>query len=1429
MSGGPGQTDILAIGFLVKERWKVLKKIGGGGFGEIYEAVDLESRESVALKVESATQPKQVLRMEVAVLKKLQGKDHVCQFIGCGRNDKFNYVVMELQGRNLADLRRSQARGTFSLSTTLRLGKQMLEAIESIHSLGFLHRDIKPSNFAMGRLPGTHRNCYMLDFGLARQYTSSTGEVRPPRAVAGFRGTVRYASVNAHKNREMGRHDDLWSLFYMLVEFAIGQLPWRKIKDKEQVGLIKEKYDHRLLLKHMPAGFQAFLDHVSTLEYLTQPDYELILSLLESSMHELGVTENEPYDWERSGADASVTTTTTTSTPPQQQQHTRHTAAALGVAHPTPPLLLGDVQQRESTYDVLQDEQLSEQENAPSPLQPVRPPPGCPPPAPPPPPPPVPPPPPPPSAAPVTPTLRAPGALPPPPPPPLSPGDLRRQNRTDQNRNKIGADACWGDERHLEQGDMSTVRENGEVGGRPDTRGETWWDPKLEGAVAAPAAHVWHHDDVYHGDGYHGDGYHENGHFGDGVHGGDNNEGGGSALPATTPTDEWVVVDHEDFPPDGGRPPADAAVHSGRTRGDGAADELCSLEDDDEGGDEGGGNGAAPAEEEGKRAHGSARAKGVAVDKMDSSSPERDQGAAQEVGAIGPLGHLTSIRFGDPELWLDSEGARERKRVERTSPPDVSRGHDPGVPPPAQSPVPRSASGSSSPLGSVGRRQLPLLPRASGIKLLPSVIRISNAQLSQLSSGWEVPPPLPPLRPPTAREVPPLLHAAAQPPASQHQRDVQEREPEQSRALAATQPLPDSAQIIEDGGRRGTDEEKKEAVEEKVAEDEESVPVLAVQGAVKGDMEPERPCDGERGRARAAPPVTDNDPSLTVVSARQAAPNSDGAEDKQKPAAAAAGGATVENAAQRGGFSSTGGGACNTSEPATLSSALAAELGPAAAAASVPIRTPGGESAPLTRVERTFAAIAETTQLGVRPARRHAAGPPSEPADDGLPDPAACDLDRNPNRSERRGRHRQARRHDHHGDSESEAETVRSVPDRMSGSGGGAGGAVAGSEAAAQPAPPGRRPAMREEAGVHSLATSETGGDKWRAEPRSESPAALNGAEPDVFSDAEGDAKQRSLHDGLPLLLRGWESSRNESASELSSPPPPSAKEQLLRMKKGVGRLPQQQRQRRQQQQQRLHVSLLLLAEGDARPDTEAASPIALAPTAATAAATAATSSSPPSPSSPPPLAPSRSPAPSSSLSPPPAARPGSPSRRLGSAGGGKRSRIPRPVTPSGDGAAAAAGGGGSVSLSLSSRAPSSPRAFVPRPPPGRPPARPALESRLRRYKLPPSRLDSRHHAEPHSDSLAPGRPSRSPSHGALSSSSPPSSSRPARAPTSSAAPTHRRRRNNNHRHAASGTGRLEVCVSSIEISSQTTTVHVSNSLPCASPTAPQMVVFAGW
>ena len=123
------------------------------------------------------------------------------------------------QSKNLAELRRAQLRGSFSLSTTLRLGYQILKGIEAIHEVGFLHRDVKPSNFAVGRTPSTMRHIFMLDFGLARQYTNAQGEVRPPRGAAGFRGTVRYASMNAHKNKEMGKFDNMYFKVHGLLIF----------------------------------------------------------------------------------------------------------------------------------------------------------------------------------------------------------------------------------------------------------------------------------------------------------------------------------------------------------------------------------------------------------------------------------------------------------------------------------------------------------------------------------------------------------------------------------------------------------------------------------------------------------------------------------------------------------------------------------------------------------------------------------------------------------------------------------------------------------------------------------------------------------------------------------------------------------------------------------------------------------------------------------------------------------------------------------------------------------------------------------------------------------------------------------------------------------------------------------------------------------
>eukprot|EP01006_Ploeotia_vitrea_P026239 TRINITY_DN59217_c0_g1_i1.p1 TRINITY_DN59217_c0_g1~~TRINITY_DN59217_c0_g1_i1.p1 ORF type:complete len:599 (+),score=79.80 TRINITY_DN59217_c0_g1_i1:68-1864(+) len=292
---------ILSVGTIIKGKWKITGKIGQGAFGETYAGYDLNSSENsqVAIKVERWDNKKMVLKLEVVALKKLQSCPFVVKYISSGRQDDFNFLVMERLGDNLAELRKKAPGGFFSLGTALRLGSQMLDAIEGCHKLAYIHRDIKPSNFVMGKAgDGKSKRCYLIDFGLARKYRMPGGEIRPPRKQAGFRGTARYASINSHQSKELARRDDLWSLFYVLVEFASGALPWRKIKDKDDIGVLKEKHTNVELVKDLPQQFRLFMEHLQTLGYPSNPDYALLRGYLNEMLEAEGVTPTMPYDWE---------------------------------------------------------------------------------------------------------------------------------------------------------------------------------------------------------------------------------------------------------------------------------------------------------------------------------------------------------------------------------------------------------------------------------------------------------------------------------------------------------------------------------------------------------------------------------------------------------------------------------------------------------------------------------------------------------------------------------------------------------------------------------------------------------------------------------------------------------------------------------------------------------------------------------------------------------------------------------------------------------------------------------------------------------------------------------------------------------------------------------------------------------------------------
>jgi serine/threonine protein kinase len=88
--------------------------------------------------------------------------------------------------------------GGLSKHHMLNIAMQMIEAIESFHSCGYVHRDIKPENFAIG-IKGDNHTIYLLDFGLSKKYLLDNGEHIPFVEGKNLVGTARFASRNCHK------------------------------------------------------------------------------------------------------------------------------------------------------------------------------------------------------------------------------------------------------------------------------------------------------------------------------------------------------------------------------------------------------------------------------------------------------------------------------------------------------------------------------------------------------------------------------------------------------------------------------------------------------------------------------------------------------------------------------------------------------------------------------------------------------------------------------------------------------------------------------------------------------------------------------------------------------------------------------------------------------------------------------------------------------------------------------------------------------------------------------------------------------------------------------------------------------------------------------------------------------------------------------
>ncbi|CAG9536786.1 unnamed protein product [Cercopithifilaria johnstoni] len=298
-----GELIQLEIGSIV-EGWRIDGKLGEGAFGAVY--ICSKDNKKYALKVESVHEKVGFLKMELTVLNKLKEQDrlrHFCTIEDKGRHKDFFYIVMTMVGKSLQDLRLNAENKKFSLGTAISVGIKCLEALEDLHNVGYLHRDVKPGNFAIGRPEVNElRNVYVLDFGMARLYIHEDGTMRNPRAVTGFRGTIKYAPLSAHILRELCRKDDVESWLYMVVELTNGKLPWKNMTEINAIGVLKKQCRKDKGLKRLfggcPRKYIEILEICDKTKFFDAPDYEKIYSLMRIAIQETK-SQEYPYDWEK--------------------------------------------------------------------------------------------------------------------------------------------------------------------------------------------------------------------------------------------------------------------------------------------------------------------------------------------------------------------------------------------------------------------------------------------------------------------------------------------------------------------------------------------------------------------------------------------------------------------------------------------------------------------------------------------------------------------------------------------------------------------------------------------------------------------------------------------------------------------------------------------------------------------------------------------------------------------------------------------------------------------------------------------------------------------------------------------------------------------------------------------------------------------------
>jgi serine/threonine protein kinase/Flp pilus assembly protein TadD len=216
--------------------YKILRKLGSGGMGVVYEAQDSQLGRRVALKFLPAEmgQDTQLLERFQREARAASSLNHpnICTIHAIEQHERQHFIVMELlEGETLAQKLNRQR---MTIDELLPLGQQIADALESAHAKGIVHRDIKPANIFL-----TERGqVKILDFGLAKinrdgslrgtsreqSETIVDAELTSPGSAV---GTVSYMSPEQARGQLVDARTDLFSTGTVLYQMGTGALPFQ--------------------------------------------------------------------------------------------------------------------------------------------------------------------------------------------------------------------------------------------------------------------------------------------------------------------------------------------------------------------------------------------------------------------------------------------------------------------------------------------------------------------------------------------------------------------------------------------------------------------------------------------------------------------------------------------------------------------------------------------------------------------------------------------------------------------------------------------------------------------------------------------------------------------------------------------------------------------------------------------------------------------------------------------------------------------------------------------------------------------------------------------------------------------------------------------------------------------------------------------------